>query len=161
MIYVSVEHEVRRRPEIVWSVLSDLSSATAWVEGLVEIDADDGAAPGVGFSARIVRRDGSRRTAATCEVTAWRPCALVAVETRSGEMLFFDRVTLAPTPDGTHLAVNGEIVFGSRLAELFARPQGLLGAVRDPWAERVQGIYERSVEALVKRIETTTDRPYR
>lgn len=162
MIYVSVEATVKRRPEIVWDVLTDVSSATAWVEGLVELDPeDDDARPGIGYAMHVIRREGARQVAASSEITAWRENSLLAIETRAGSMLLFDRVTLAPTGDGTQLGVYGEIVFGSRIAELFARPHGLFGAVADPWTDRVQGIYERSVEALVKRIEATSERPYR
>ncbi len=162
MIYVSASAIVRRRPEIVWDVLTDVSSATAWVEGLVELSPhDDEARPGIGYVMHVVRKDGARQVAASSEITAWRERSLLAIETRAGKMLLFDRVTLAPADGGTLLGVYGEIVFGSRIAELFARPHGLLGAVADPWTERVQAIYERSVEALVKRIEATSERPYR
>ncbi len=163
VIYVSVEATVKRRPEVVWDVLSDVASATAWIEGLVAVEPDDDdARPGVGYTMNVVRRDGARSVAASSEITAWRERSLLAIETRAGGMLFFDRVTLAPVDAAsTRLGVYGEIVFGSRIAELFARPHGLLGAVADPWTERVQAVYQRSVDALVKRIESTSERPYR
>lgn len=162
MIYVSVEAIVKRRPEIVWEVLTDVSSATAWIEGLVELSPDDEEArPGIGYAMQVVRKEGARQVAASSEITAWRERSLLAIESRAGSMLLFDRVTLEPANEGTLLGVYGEIVFGSRIAELFARPHGLFGAVADPWTDRVQKIYERSVEALVKRIEAMSERPYR
>lgn len=166
MIYVSVEARlVRRPPELVWDALTDLSSSTAWIEGLVEVELDDDARPGEGLTMRVVRREGARRIAATAQVTAWEKPSLLAVETRAGSMLFFDRVTLTRVERGTLLGVFGEIASGGGVRTLFEGralfSAGLLGAGRDPWTEHVQKIYERSVEALVKRIETTTERPYR
>lgn len=159
MIYVTVERTVRRRPAIVWEFLTDVSSVTAWAEGIVEATVASETKNDVGMTIDLVRRDGRSRVEATAEVTAWRPHELLALETRMPGLLLLDRATLAPSAEGTALGVYAEIVFGSPVAEFFARPRGLLGA--SPEAPAVHGVYERSVDALVKRIESLSAVPYR
>ena len=157
MIYVSVEALVRRRPEVVWGFLTDVSGLTAWVEGLVEASAEG--EPGVGMRVDVARGVRGRRVDATCEVTAWREPSMLALETRLPGLLVLDRAVLEPTAEGTHLSVASELVFGSALASFFARPRGLLGAPKEE--HPAQGVYERSVLALVKRIEALSAAPYR
>jgi uncharacterized protein YndB with AHSA1/START domain len=159
MIYVTVERTVRRRPEIVWDFLTDVSSLAAWAEGIVEATVAAEPKNDVGMTIDLVRRTGRTRAEATAEVTAWRPPSLLALETRLPGLLLLDRATLAPHPEGTALGVYTEIVYGSALTEFFARPRGLLGA--SPEDPAVQGIYERSIDALVKRIEAMSAVPYR
>ena len=159
MIYVTVERIVRRRPEVVWDFLTDVSTIATWAEGIVEARIAGDVTKGEGMRIDVVRRDGRRRFDATVEVTAWREHALVALETRTPEMLLLDRATLVPREGGTMLGVYAEIVYGSRVVEFFARPRGLLGSAQEEPA--VQGLYERSVEALVKRIESLSNVPYR
>lgn len=158
MIYVTVERTVARRPEVVWEVLCDVGALPAWVEGLVEAELRE-AELDVGARIDVVRRAGTARVEATCEITALRPPRMVAVETRLPSLLLLDRLELAPSADGTTLAVHSELIYGSRLAEFFARPRGLLGASNEDLA--IQGVYERSVDALVKRIEAVSAVPYR
>jgi uncharacterized protein YndB with AHSA1/START domain len=159
VIYVTVETVVRRRPEVVWAFLTDVSSLPAWIEGVVEARIAGAAKEGVGLEVDVVRRTGRRRSRATCEVTAWREPELLALETRAGDILLLDRAVLEPVEEGTKLGVYAELALGGTLASLFARPQGMLGGgdVDLP----IQGIYERSVASLVKRIETSSTAPYR
>jgi uncharacterized protein YndB with AHSA1/START domain len=159
MIYVTVERLVRRRPEIVWEHLTDVTALTAWAEGVVDAKIQGDEPRGEGTRVDVLWRNGRTRHAATVEVTAWRPPSLLALETRVPGLLLLDRFTLARVPEGTALGVYGEIVTGNRLAELFARPYGLLGG--PPGDESLHGIYDRSVEALVKRIESMSTVPYR
>ncbi len=159
MIYVTVERTVRRRPEVVWEFLTDPTSLTAWIEGVVEARIVSDIPRGVGLEVELVRRAGGRTARATCEVTAWREPQLLALETRLPEMLVLDRATLAPHPEGTALGVYAEILFGSMVDELLSRPGGLLRAAsNDP---ELEGIYARSVDSLVKRIESMSAVPYR
>jgi hypothetical protein len=159
VIYVTIERVVRRRPEVVWDFLTDTSSLTAWVEGVVEARVLGEATSGVGLEVEIVRGAGARAKRAVAEVTAWREASLLAVETRLPEMLVLDRATLAPHPEGTALGVYAEILYSSSVDELLTRPGGLLRA--SPHDAELEGIYARSVDALVKRIESLSAMPYR
>jgi hypothetical protein len=162
VLYVTVEAAIARRPEVVWDVLTDVPGLTAWVEGLIEAEVVSEEKRGVGMRVRVARREGSKKpriAEATCEVTAWREHELLAIETRVPGLLLLDRVTLTRTAEGTDLGFYAELFYGSAFSELFARPVGLLGgSLGDP---AVQGIYERSVEAFVKRVEAISAKPYR
>ncbi len=46
----------------------------------------------------------------------WRPCEVVAPETRTREMSF-NRVTFESSPRGTRLAVHGEIMYFAAASE--------------------------------------------
>jgi uncharacterized protein YndB with AHSA1/START domain len=160
VLYINVEATIRRRPEVVWDVLTDIAALPVWVEGLVEATTSSDALA-VGVELRISRRSGPRAAVAraVAEVTVCRPPALLVLETRAPGLLFLDRVELAPTSEGTDLRFATEIAYESKLAEAFARPSGLLlGSVHD---HPLDAIYERSVEALVKRVETISAAPYR
>jgi len=162
VLYVTVEATVARRPEVVWDVLTDIPGLTAWVEGLTDAEIVSEEKEGIGLRVRVARREASKRpriSVATCEVTAWRPHTLIAVETRVPNLLLLDRVTLTPTKEGTDLGFHAELFYKGAVSELFARPVGLLGgSLGDP---KVQGIYERSVEAFIKRVEALSAKPYR
>jgi uncharacterized protein YndB with AHSA1/START domain len=160
VLYISVEAKVRRRPEIVWEVLTDIAALPTWIEGVVEVGTPE-TAVAVGMEVRVSRKSGPRAkvSRAVAEVTICRPPALLVLETRAPGLLFLDRVELAATPEGTDLRFAAEIAYQSKLAEAFARPSGLLlGSVQD---HPIDGIYQRSVEALVKRVETISAAPYR
>jgi uncharacterized protein YndB with AHSA1/START domain len=158
MIHVTVERTVRQRPEVVWEFLTDVSSLSAWVEGLVEATIVGEIKEEPGMRVDLVRRDAKKRVKATTEVTAWRAPKLLALETRLDGLMLLDRATLEPTTEGTALGVYGEF-YGKRLAELVTRRGGLIGQAPDNPA--IQAIYERSVDALVKRIESLASVPYR
>jgi uncharacterized protein YndB with AHSA1/START domain len=159
VIYVTVERIVRRPPELVWDVLTEVAALPAWIEGCTEAEVVSEEERGVGTLVKLVRQTGKARSVATAEVTAWREARLLALETRIPNLLLLDRAVLEPIKEGTALGVYAEFVFGSAFTEFFARPRGLLGA--SPEEPAVQGIYERSVEALVKRIEALSAIPYR
>jgi uncharacterized protein YndB with AHSA1/START domain len=158
VIYVTVERVVARRPEVVWEVAADVAALPAWVEGLVEAELRSDRLE-VGAIVDVVRKTGKKRFEAACEITALRPPRMIAVETRLPTLLLLDRLEIEGVDGGSSLAVHSELVFGSRIAEFFARPRGLLGASNEDHA--VQGIYERSLDALVKRIEAVSAAPYR
>lgn len=125
MIYVSVEALVRRRPEVVWGFLTDVSGLTAWVEGLIEASAEG--EPGVGMRVDVARRVRGRRVDATCEVTAWREPSTLALETRLRGVLLLDRAVLEPTAEGTRLEVSSELVLGSAPHDLLLAPTRAAG----------------------------------
>lgn len=157
VLYVTVETIVRRRPEVVWDALTDIASLSAWVEGMVHAKAEGDV--GVGTEVHVTRRTGPRGelVRAACEITRWRPPSLLVVETRAPGVLLLDRVTLEPVPHGTMLRFDAELMYSNKLAEAAVSP-AFLGARGEHPA---QGIYDRSVEALVKRIETSAAVPYR
>ena len=76
-----------------------------------------------------------------------------------GVLVITYRATLAPCPEGTQLGVYAEVLFKDKIDELLKRPGGLLRA--SPTDPELQGIHERSVDALVKRIEALSAVPYR
>lgn len=159
---MTVETLVRRHPAVVWDALTDLSSLPGWVEGLVHASATSEVDVGIEIAIEIAsaRRSGPRGeiVRAVSQITRCRPPSLLVVETRAPELLLLDRVTLEPIREGTRLRLDSEVMHSSRLAELAASPRTLLGGRADHAA---QGIYERSVEALVKRVETSGAVPYR
>jgi hypothetical protein len=158
VIYVTVQRLVRRRPELVWEHLTDVVALPAWAEGVVEATQATKVERGVGLEIDIVRRSGKKRHRATAEVTAWREHELVAVETRAPGILLFHRALLERCPDGTQLGFEAELSLPGGLPAIFDRSPGLLGAPPTP---PFQDVYERSIEALVKRIERATEVPYR
>lgn len=158
MIYVSVEVLVRRRPEVVWGFLTDVPGLPEWVEGLTSSSVSEGPA-GVGMCVDLTFRASRRRYPATTEVTVWREPELLVLETRLPDLLVLDRAHLTPCDEGTALRVESELTSGGVVATLLARPTGLLGALREE--PPIQRVYERSIEALVKRIEALTLTPYR
>lgn len=161
MLYVSVEAIARRRPEIVWDVLTDIPASTSWVEGLIEASTDDDAPPKAGSLLTLKRRAGKKQAVvkARAEITVFKPHSLLVIETRAPDLLLLDRMALEPIAEGTLLKVSSEMLFGNKLVNLLTRRSGLFLGSSEP--HPVDGIYERSVQALVKRIETISAAPFR
>jgi uncharacterized protein YndB with AHSA1/START domain len=156
VIYVTFERTVRRRPEIVWQFLTDVHASTAWVEELVEVRlVDDDEKLGAGTRLAVERRAPGKIERVTCEITAWREPSLIAVETRLPGALLLDRITLTPVAEGTTLGVFAERIYGG----MPARAPGLAPPTSQEVA--IRGAYERSIDALVTRIERDTALPYR
>lgn len=159
MIYVTVERLVKRRPEVVWEVLSDVSSLTSWSEGIVEATVASDEKKGAGMVVTIVARTKGKSVRVNCEVTAWRENALLALEADTPSKSFFHRATLDATPEGTRLGVYAEIMFKDKISGFLAHPGGIFEP--SPAEVERQRMYERSVDALVKRIESLSVVPYR
>lgn len=162
MLYVSVEAIARRRPEIVWDVLTDIPASTSWVEGLIEASTDDERPPKAGSLITLKRRAAGKKQAvvkARAEITVFKPHSLLVIETRAPDLLLLDRMALEPVAEGTLLKVSSEMLFGNKLVNLLTRRSGLFLGSSEP--HPVDGIYERSVQALVKRIETISAAPFR
>ena len=154
---MTLERLVRRRPDTVWSFLTDLTAATTWVEGLIELRVLGDGEPEVGARLSVERR----LTAGTVErasslITAWREPSLLALETRLPKVVLLDRATLTAVAEGTRLDVYAELNYG---APAFGRAPGLSAA--SPRELEIRGIYERSLDALVTRIERQSAIPYR
>lgn len=159
MQYVTVEREIRRRPELVWEALVDVIGFPGWVEGLVDVQLQSDGPLREGAVIDLVWRSERKRLAGTAEITAFRPATLLAAETRVAGGLFFDRARLEPEAGFTRLEIVSEVMSGFGVADLFARPRGLLGAPNED--SPLQKSYERSVDAFVKRVEAMTAIPYR
>lgn len=159
MIYVTFERTIRRPPAVVWGFLTDVGALTTWVDALVEARVLDDQPLGVGARLVLERRSPGTIEHALPEITAFREPSLIAVETRVEKLLFLDRVTLEPVPEGTRLGIYVERMYGPRSASIFARQPGLSVPSRQEWA--IRKAYERSVEALVERIERESMRPFR
>lgn len=159
MLYLEAKVTIPRKPEIVWAYLTDISKLPSWVEDLFDAEIVGNEELGVGTRIDVARRVKGKRTDATIEITAFRAPKLLAVETRLPGMLILDRAILTESSGGTDLSVLTEIAHEGMLASIFARPVGLLGA--DDRPPPAQAIYERSVEAFRKLVETSTMMPYR
>jgi uncharacterized protein YndB with AHSA1/START domain len=158
VIYVTFERTVRRRPEIVWQFLTDLSAASTWVEELVELRTVDDEKLATGTRLAVERRGPGKVERVTCEITAWREPSLIALETRLPKAVLLDRITLTAVPVGTALGVFAELHDGMNVG-LFTRAPGLSGV--SPREAAIRGVYERSIDALVTRIERDSAIPYR
>ena len=161
VLYVTFERLVRRRPDTVWSFLTDLSAVSTWVEGLVDLRVVGDAEPGVGTRLELARRVTATQKIdhVTSEITAWREPSLLALETRLPKVVLLDRVTLTTVAEGTRLGVFAELNYGGAAAGLFGRAPGLSEA--SPRELQIRGIYERSIDAPVTRIEKQSAIPYR
>lgn len=160
MRYVTVERTIQRRPEVVWEILTDATGLTNWIEGLIDARlrfTDE--AVSAGTVIELFWQRGKRPLRGTAEVTGFRPGALLAIETRIGDGLFFDRARLEGDGRATRLEIVSEVMSGFGVADFFARPRGLLGAPNED--DALQKLYERSADALVKRIESKSAIPYR
>ena len=156
---MTFERTVRRRPEIVWEFLTDLSTAATWVEELVSIRPADEEKLAVGTRLEVERRGPAIVQRVTCEITAWREPSLLALETRLPRVVLLDRITLTPVAEGTQLGVFAELSYGPAAAGLFTRAPGLSEATSKEVT--IRGVYERSIDALVTRIERQSAIPYR
>ncbi|CAN5831190.1 hypothetical protein BH11MYX4_BH11MYX4_42110 [soil metagenome] len=159
MIYVTFERKVRRPPAVVWAFLTDVAALTTWVDELVEVRVMGDEPLRTGTSLQLERRSSGKIEHVTSEITAFREPTLLAAETRVNKLLFLDRITLTPIPEGTQLGVYAERMYGPRSASIFARQPGL--TVPTPQELSIRGAYERSVDALVTRIERQSAIPYR
>lgn len=159
MIYVTFERTVRRRPETVWALMTDLTAAPTWVEGLVDVRVAGAAKLEVAAWLEVEERVAGSVERFNVLVTAFRPGSLLALETRLASGVLLDRVTLTPVAEGTELGVFAELKSGSGLASALAPAPGLHEASAAEQAMRT--IYERSFDALVTRIERQSAIPYR
>ncbi len=159
MIYVTFERRVRRPPPVVWGYLTDVGALVSWVDALVEAHVLGDQPLGAGAQLVLERRSPGNIERVRAEVTAFREPSLIAMETRVGKWLFLDRVTLTAVPEGTLLGIFVERMYGPRSASIFARQPGLSVPTPQEWA--IRQAYERSVEALIERIERESLVPFR
>jgi len=158
VLYIGLKRIIRRPPDDVWGFLTDVMSLPSWVSGLVEARLCGATRIGAGVLLDIVIDANGKRHVARSEVTRWRQPSLLTVETRARGVLVLDRVALGPIREGTELVVDAELKLGPRLIERFVTARTLGVAEADAAIEQA---YERSLDALVKRVEMVDSIPYR
>jgi uncharacterized protein YndB with AHSA1/START domain len=158
MSYVIVERVVARHPDVVWSHLTDVATMPKWIEGFVALERFDDAAIGAGTRLGIALDVAGARELVTCEVTAWSPPRLLAIESRQKRRLHFDRAVLEPRGNGTLVRFESEVHEKGIFAELLTRKQGLLG---EPLELPIARTYERCIESFRKLVEAQTLVAYR
>ena len=158
VLYIGLKRIIRRPPDDVWAFMTDVMSLPSLVSGLVEARLCGETQSGTGVLVDIVIDANGKRHLASSEVTRWQQPSLLTIETRARGVLVLDRVALVQIREGTELAVNAELKLGPRLVERFVTARRLGVAEADAAIEQA---YERSLDALVKRVEMVDSIPYR
>lgn len=162
MIYLSTEVVIRRRPELVWSVLADPLAYPSWIEGLREVEplGEKGELLVDASFDIVFRADKKPAIHATTTVSRARAPSLIALETRIRDaVVLFDRIELHPDDAGTRVVATSELAQDPGPLRILHRPYGLLGSTEP--TRGPQRVYERSFRALVQVVEARTAAPYR
>ena len=120
---------IDRPPAEVFAYLADLRNLPTWQSTLVEIRPHGDAAVGAGSRFDEVRSVAGRRVESTAEVAAYEPEREFTLRVVSGPYPATVRHVLAPSGDGTRLAVQFEVQmkgllgFAGGLVERQARRQ--------------------------------------
>lgn len=158
---MTAERVVTPPPAIVWAALLDLTHAGAWLEGVVRLEYEPSSPMSIGTVIAVEWQPrGAERSTTSSVVSALRPGALIALETRGKDLLSFDRALLEPTANGTRIEFVSELSErGASVLERLASPHDLFGNVRR--AASVELAYERALDAFARHVESTYTVPYR
>jgi len=120
--------EIRRRPEDVFSYLTDPSRFAEWQEGVVSTRLEGGGTPGVGSRVIQTRRIGGGERTMTQEVTEHNPPRRWAFRGVDGPVRAIGKGTVEPLEDGARSRVTIELDFdghgiGKLLVPLVVRRQ--------------------------------------
>ena len=115
--------EISRRPEDVFTYLSDLARHGEWQEQIVSVTSVTEGPLKVGSRATEVRRVGGREFTGTYEMTEVEPPRRFAFRGIDGPVRPVGRGTLEPVGDGTRLTL-----------ELYFEGHGLMGKLMLPLA---------------------------
>ena len=115
--------EISRRPEDVFTYLSDLARHGEWQEQIVSVKVDTDGPTRVGSRATEVRRAGGRELTGTYEMTEVDSPRSFAFKGIDGPVRPVGRGTLEPVGDGTRLTL-----------ELDFEGHGLVGKLMAPLA---------------------------
>jgi uncharacterized protein YndB with AHSA1/START domain len=100
---------INRPPADVFAVVGDPHTMPRWYDAVQHV-ADESTGPSrVGSRYRVIRALPNGRAENEVEVTEYEPNRLLTLESRAGPTPFRYRYELAPTPEGTHLVLAGEI----------------------------------------------------
>jgi uncharacterized protein YndB with AHSA1/START domain len=120
--------EISRRPEDVFSYVTDPSRLPEWQESVVSVRREDSAPIAVGSRAVVTRRVGRREQAMTAELAELNPPRSWAVRGIDGPVRGNVRGTIEPFDDGARSRVTIELDFegygiGKLLVPLVVRRQ--------------------------------------
>jgi hypothetical protein len=160
MRYLTAVRVVTTPADVVWTALLDLAHAGAWLEGVVRLEYEPKAPIAVGTVIGVEWQPrGTERSATSSVVTALRPAALLALETRGRDLLSFDRAMLEVTKEDTRIEWVSEVTQrGNGVLELLAGSHDLLGNARTSPIERV---YERALDSFARHVQAAHTIPYR
>jgi uncharacterized protein YndB with AHSA1/START domain len=103
--------EIARRPEDVFSYMTDPARLPEWQESLVSARAEDGGPPAVGSKVMQTRRVGRGERTVTMEVTEISPPRSWASRGIDGPVRPIVRGTIDPLDDGERSRVTMELDF--------------------------------------------------
>jgi hypothetical protein len=120
--------EIARRPEDVFSYVSDPSRLPDWQESVLSAQLEGGGAPAEGSRAITTRRIGRGERTMTMELTEITAPSSWAVRGIDGPVRAIVKGTVEPLDDGARSRVTIELDFeghgiGKLLVPLIARPQ--------------------------------------
>ncbi len=120
--------EIARRPEDVFSYVSDPSRLAEWQDSVVSAHVEGGGPPAVGSKAITTRRIGRGERTMTMELTEMTAPRSWAVRGIDGPVRGIVNGTIEPLDDGARCRVTIELDFeghgpGKLLVPLLVRPQ--------------------------------------
>ena len=135
--------EIDRRPEDVFSYVTDPSRLADWQESLVSARAEGGGPPAVGSKVIMTRRVGRGERTMTMEMTEISPPRSWSARGIDGPIRAIVKGTVEPVDDGARSRVTIELDFeghgiGKLLVPLMVRRQA-----KDELPKNVQHIRER------------------
>ncbi len=138
--------EISRRPEDVFTYLTDLGRFTEWQEQVVSARPLDDGPMSVGSKASLTRRIGKREQTLTTELTDWNPPRSYAFRGVDGPVRPIGKGTLEPMDGGVGTRFTFSIDFeghgiGKLLVPLVVRRQAKSEIVKSHAAlkERLEG----------------------
>ncbi len=104
-----LDRTINANPERVFSVISDLGQARAWMPTIETIDGVSPGPFGAGSSWRENRRAGKRMFESTIRITTFDPAKTLALNVTGKGMTGQMRFTLAPSAGGTRVHYEAEM----------------------------------------------------
>ena len=138
--------EISRRPQDVFSYVTDFSRLPEWQREVVSVRQESDGPLAVGSSALVTRRVGPRQLAGTQEITELHPPSTWGYTVVGGPVLATANYTIAPLDDGRRSRVTVTLEFKGRgigrlLVPLVARRQGRRALLRNE--QRLKELLER------------------
>ncbi|MDH2393076.1 SRPBCC family protein [Streptomyces sp. HNM0663] len=139
--------EIDRRPEDVFSYVTDPSHLPEWQENAVAAEPAESTPPAVGSTFRVTRRIGGREIAMTTEVDEMDPPRSWTLRGVDGPVRGMVHGTVEPLGEGDRSRVTISVDFeghgiGKLLVPLVARPQVRRELPRNE--QHLKGVLERS-----------------